>query len=132
MDFTVSSEPSVFRKTAARAAAEGALVAITGALLAGRVWTGASDRNGLAIGIASAWAASSASVAWLLWARGRPMPVFWRAFGGGMVLRAGVLGALAWWGLGRAAVAFEVLLLSYVCALLALLLTLEMRHFKIR
>lgn len=60
------------------------------------------------------------------------MKAFWWAFGGGMVLRAGVLAALAAWGYGRASVSFETLLLSYVFALLALLLTLELRHFRIR
>lgn len=60
------------------------------------------------------------------------MKAFWWAFGGGMVLRAGVLGILAVWGYERTAVSFEALLLSYVFALLALLLTLEMRHLKIR
>ena len=84
------------------------------------------------IGSAAAWAASSVSVAWLLWARGRSMKTFWWAFGGGMVLRAGVLGALAAWGYGRESVSFEVLLLSYVFALLALLMTLEMRHLRIK
>lgn len=84
------------------------------------------------IGGAAAWAASSASVAWLLWARGRSMKAFWWAFGGGMILRAGVLAALAVWGHGREAVSFEGLLLSYVFALLALLMTLEMRHLRIK
>lgn len=84
------------------------------------------------IGAAAAWAASTASVAWLLWARGRSMKTFWWAFGGGMVMRAVVLLALAVWGYGRTTVSFEGLLLSYVFALLALLLTLEMRHLKIR
>lgn len=60
------------------------------------------------------------------------MKAFWWAFGGGMVLRAVTLGALAVWGYRRAAVSFEGLLLSYVFALLALLLTLEMRHLKIK
>ena len=84
------------------------------------------------IGAAAAWAASSVSVAWLLWARGRSMRTFWWAFGGGMVLRAGVLGSLALWGYGRGSVSFEVLLLSYVFALLALLMTLEFRHLRIK
>ncbi|MBI2385506.1 MAG: hypothetical protein HYV14_05765 [Elusimicrobia bacterium] len=84
------------------------------------------------IGTAAAWAASSVSVAWLLWARGRAMKTFWWAFGGGMVLRAGVLGALAVWGYGRESLSFEALLLSYVFALLALLMTLEMRHLRIK
>ncbi len=101
-------------------------------LAAGRVWSSEADRKSVMIGAAAAWAASSASVAWLLWARGRSMKAFWWAFGGGMVLRAGVLAALAVWGYRRAAVSFEGLLLSYVFVLLALLLTLEMRHLKIK
>lgn len=101
-------------------------------LAAGRVWSSEADRGSLLIGTAAAWAASSVSVAWLLWARGREMKTFWWAFGGGMVLRAGVLAALAVWGYGRESVSFEALLLSYVFALLALLLTLEMRHLKIQ
>jgi hypothetical protein len=60
------------------------------------------------------------------------MKTFWWAFGGGMALRAGVLGVLAMWGYGRSGLSLEALLLSYVFALLALLLTLEMRHLKIR
>lgn len=101
-------------------------------LAAGRIWSSEADRRSLLIGTAAAWAASSVSVAWLLWARGREMRIFWWAFGGGMVLRAGVLAALAVWGYGRESVSFEALLLSYVFALLALLMTLEMRHLKIQ
>jgi len=84
------------------------------------------------IGVFAAWAASSASVAWLLWARGRSMKAFWWAFGGGMVLRFVVLTALAVWSYARPGTSLEAVLLSYVFALLALLLTLEMRHLKIR
>jgi hypothetical protein len=132
LDSTGSSEPSAFLKTAIRAAAEGAAVAAIGIFAAGRVWSSPAERKSLLIGAAAAWAASSASVAWLLWARGRSMKAFWWAFGGGMVLRAGVLGALAVWGYRRASLSFEGLLVTYVFALLALLLTLEMRHLKIR
>lgn len=85
----------------------------------------------MTIGVAAAWAASTASVAWLLWARGREMRIFWWAFGGGMALRAAVLLGLAVWGYGRDGVGLEALLLSYVFALLALLLTLEFRHLRI-
>lgn len=60
------------------------------------------------------------------------MKTFWWAFGGGMALRAAVLGAVAVWGYGRESVTFETLLLSYVFALLALMLTLEMRHLRIK
>jgi hypothetical protein len=132
LDSTVSSEPSAFLKTATRAAAEGAVVAALGVFAAGRVWSSPAERQGLVIGAVAAWAASSASVAWLLWARGRSMKTFWWAFGGGMVLRAGVLAALAVWAYGKDGLSFEVVLISYVFALMALLLTLEMRHLKIR
>ena len=84
------------------------------------------------IGTAAAWAASTVSVAWLLWAKGRAMKAFWWAFGGGMVMRAVVLAALAVRYYARPSTSFEGVLLSYVFALLALLLTLEMRHLKIR
>lgn len=84
------------------------------------------------IGVFAAWAATSVSVVWLLWARGRSMKAFWWAFGGGMGLRFGLVFVLAVWGYGRKTVTLDSLLLSYVFALLALLLTLEMRHFKIR
>ncbi len=101
-------------------------------LIATRVWSAAPDKRGILVGAAAAWAASVASVIWLIWARGRSMKEFWWAFGGGMALRAAVLGALAVWGYGRTTVTLEALLLSYVFALLALMLTLEMRHLKIR
>lgn len=97
-----------------------------------RVWFSPTEKRSLAAGFIAAWAASSVSVAWLLWARGRSMKTFWWAFGGGMVLRAAVLALLAAWGYGRESVSFEGLLLSYVFALLALLLTLEMRHLRIK
>ena len=60
------------------------------------------------------------------------MKSFWWAFGGGMALRAGVLAALVVFGYGRKSVTLESLLLSYVFVLLALLMTLEMRHLKIK
>ena len=86
----------------------------------------------MSVGMAAAWAASSVSVAWLLWARGREMKIFWWSFGGGMALRAAVLGMLAVWGYERPGSSLEALLLSYVFGLLTLLLTLEMRHLRIR
>lgn len=49
-----------------------------------------------------------------------------------MALRAGVLAALVVFGYGRKSVTLESLLLSYVFVLLALLMTLEMRHLKIK
>lgn len=60
------------------------------------------------------------------------MKSFWWAFGGGMVLRAFALALLAVVGYRREALSFEALLLSYVFALLALLLTLELRHLRIK
>jgi hypothetical protein len=132
LDSIASSEPLARSKTAARAAVEGAVVAITGALIASRVWSGPPDVRGIAIGAAAAWAASSASIAWLLWAIGRSMKTFWWAFGGGMVLRAVVLLALALWARGQDWVSFECVLISYVFMLLTLLLSLELRHLKIR
>ena len=101
-------------------------------MIAGRVWSVPPDVKGIEIGAAAAWAASSVSVAWLLWATGRSMKTFWWAFGGGMVLRAAVLSALAFWAYGKVGLSFEAVLLSYVFMLLASLLTLELRHLKIR
>jgi len=105
---------------------------LIGALVAGRIWTASPDRKGIAIGVGAAWAASTVSVVWLLWATGRSMEIFWRAFGGGMLLRTVVLLVLAVWAYGRPGLSLQIVLLSYVFALLALMLTLEMRHFKIQ
>ena len=88
--------------------------------------------RGILTGCAAAWASSSFSVAWLLWARGRDMRTFWWAFGGGMALRVAVLGALAVWGYRRETVSLDALLISYVFALLALLLSLEFRHLRVK
>lgn len=60
------------------------------------------------------------------------MKTFWWAFGGGMVFRAVVLLALAVWAHGKVGLSFEGVVISYVFALLALLLTLEMRHLRIK
>lgn len=125
-----SSGPSAVLKTAVRAAVEGALVAGTGALAASWFWP--SQKSAVAVGCATAWAATSASLAWLFWARGREMKVFWRAFGGGMAIRAGMLGVLAVWGYRREGYSLEGLLLSYVFVVIVLLLTLELRHLRIR
>ncbi len=132
LDSTGSSEPSAFLKTAVRAAVEGAIVAGAGVFAAGRIWSSPAERESLLIGGATAWAASAVSVAWLLWARGREMKAFWWAFGGGMVLRVVVLLVLAGWAYGKGGLSFEGVMITYVFALLALLLTLEMRHLKIR
>jgi hypothetical protein len=125
-----SSAPSAVLKTAVRAAVEGAVIAGAGGFIACRSWP--SQSHAIAVGCATAWAATSASLAWLFWARGRDMKTFWWAFGGGMALRAGALGGLAAWGFGREGVALEGLLLPYVFSVLILLLTLELRHLRIR
>lgn len=102
-----------------------------GYALAARIWSDVGAHAGMKVGVGAAWAASSVSVAWLLWARGRSMKTFWWAFGGGMALRAATLGGLAAWAWGRESVTVESVLLSYVFALLALLLTLETRHLRL-
>lgn len=132
MDSTGSSAPSHALKTGARAAAEGAVVAAIGAAVAVRFVGTPESVKGVEIGFVSAWAASAVSVAWLVWARGRDMKTFWWAFGGGMALRAGVLAVLAAWGYRRETVSLDALLVSYVFALLALLLSLEFRHLRVK
>lgn len=101
------------------------------AAVVGFVWKNGAIVAGARIGIAAAWAASAASVAWLLWARERSTKAFWWSFGGGMALRAAVLAALFGWGLAHAGSSMEALLLSYVFTLLATLLTLEIRHMRL-
>ena len=88
-------------------------------------------REGIVLGAAAAWLASSASVGWLLWGRGRSMRAFWCAFGGGMALRGAALAGLMAWSWGRAGVSVEALLLSYVFGVLAMLLTMETRYLKL-
>jgi hypothetical protein len=101
------------------------------AAASGLIWREKTFVEGARIGAAAAWAASSASVAWLLWARERSSKAFWWSFGGGMALRAAVLAGLAVWGLKRAGSSMEALLLSYVFVLLATLLTLEIRYMRL-
>ena len=69
---------------------------------------------------------------WLFWARERSTEAFWWAFGGGMLLRVTVLAGLFVWGLSRRGASMEALLISYGFALLALMLTLEIRHLRLR
>lgn len=115
-----------------RAAAEGAALGIAFAAAAGMIWTQPALVAGVRFGVAAAWAASTASVTWLLWARERSTGTFWGAFGGGMLLRGIVLGGLFLWGLRRAGTSMEALLISYGLALLGLMLTLEIRHLRLR
>jgi hypothetical protein len=97
----------------------------------GLIWRAPAYVEGVRIGAAAAWAASAASVAWLLWARERSTKAFWYSFGGGMALRAAALAGLAVWGIKHPGSSLEALLLSYVFVLLAALLTLEIRHMRL-
>jgi len=132
LDSTASSAPSDAFKTGARAAAEGAVLAAVAALAATRIWTSPSERLGIEVGAAAAWASSSVSVSWLIWARGREWKIFWRAFGGGMALRAATLAVLAFWGYRRESASLNALLVTYVIVLIALLFTLESRHLTLK
>ena len=49
-----------------------------------------------------------------------------------MLLRGAMLAALLVWGLRREGASMEALLISYGFALLALMLTLEIRHLRLR
>lgn len=86
----------------------------------------------LTAGFGLAWILSSGSVAWLLAAREKSLKAFWQAFGGGMALRGAGLVALMAWSWRREGVSAETLLLSYAFGVLAMLLTMELRHLKIR
>jgi hypothetical protein len=88
-------------------------------------------RFGIALGVGTAWLASSASVGWMVWGRTRGTKAFWIAFGGGMALRALALGGLMAWSWRRPDVSVEALLVSYVFGVLALLVTLESRYLKL-
>ena len=129
--FTGSSEPSRALRTALKAAAEGAIVGVLGAGAAAAFLRGPELHKGIALGVGTAWLASSASVGWLLWGRSRSTKTFWIAFGGGMALRAAMLAGLMAWSWRRADVSVEALLLSYVFGVLAMLLTMETRHLKL-
>jgi hypothetical protein len=129
--FTGSSEPSSVLRTALKAAAEGAVVGLAGAGAAVAVFSGPQIHKGIALGVGTAWLASSASVGWMLWGRSRSTKTFWIAFGGGMALRAAALAGLMIASWGRADVSTEALLVSYVFGVLAMLLTLETRYLKL-
>ncbi len=49
-----------------------------------------------------------------------------------MALRAATLAGLAVWGYGRESTSLNALLVSYAIVLIALLLTLESRHLKLK
>jgi hypothetical protein len=129
--FTGSSEPSPILRTVLKAAAEGAVVGTVGAGAASAFFRGSETLRGIVFGVAAAWLASSASVGWLLWGRGRATKAFWTAFGGGMALRAAALIGLMIFSWRRTDVATDALLVSYVFAVLAMLLTMETRYLKL-
>lgn len=129
MDSIASSGPSPVLKTALRAALEGGLV---GALVAAAGCGLVEARREVALGVGAAWILSTASVSWLLWARERSLKAFWWAFGGGTALRGAGLIVLMSWSWRREGVSAEALLLSYAFGVLAMLLTMELRHFKIK
>lgn len=101
------------------------MAAAAGAL----VWAlaGPGHREGALAGLAAAWAASTASIAILVWLREGSFRTFLRGFGAGVALRASVLVALtlATWGEGWDAQA--PLLGAYALGTLVLF-TLEVRH----
>ena len=132
MRFIDSSGRSAALRTGVRVAAEGAVLAAVCAAAAGLIWREPAVSAGARTGAAAAWAASTASLSLLAWARGRRAEAFWWAFGGGVALRAVVLAGLCVWGMRRADSSLEGLLLSYGFTLLALLLTLEFRHLRLR
>jgi hypothetical protein len=129
--FTGSSARSSVLRTALRAAAEGALVGIAGCGIAAAVFRGILIPTAIAVGTGTAWLASSVSVAGLAWGQRRSTKAFWWSFGGGMALRAAALAGLMGWSWRREG-AREALLLSYVFGVLAMLLTMEVRHIKPR
>ena len=131
MRFIDSFGHSSVLKAAAKAAVEGGVMALAMTMLAGMIWRDSVYRSGINVGVGVSWVATSISIAWLLWARGRGMKLFWWAFGGGMVLRASGLAILALWGWRHKDVSLEALLLSYVFSLLGMLLCLEFRHLRL-
>ncbi len=108
------------------------MLAVVLAATAGWIWSEPAVVTGTRIGATTAWAIATASVVWLIRARERSTEAFWWAFGGGMALRGAGLAGLAVWGLRRAYPSMEGLLLSYGFTVLALLLTLEIRHLRLK
>lgn len=49
-----------------------------------------------------------------------------------MALRAAVLAPLTVWSYGRVGVSLETTLVSYVFVLFAMMLTLDLRHFRVK
>lgn len=93
MGFIASSERPRSVRTVLRSAVEGGVLAALAVAACRAAYCGALTRS-VAVGIFSAWAASTASVAALVFARERGQKDFWWAFGGGMALRLALLAVL--------------------------------------
>ena len=114
---------------ALRSAAEAAGFGVAAALAASVFWSG-PVRHGVFLGLAAAWLGSSASAAWLFWAKGVSLRAFWWAFGGGMALRAAVLAALAAVVWKAPASEAAAVLVSYAVGV-AVMLLIEYRQIKL-
>ncbi len=117
-------------RAAAKGAAEGLVVSAVAGAGAAALWRGPGEAAGIWTGVGAAWAASSLSVWALLWGKAVGPKAFWRAFGGGVALRAAVLGGLMFLSREGGALSAPATLLAYVLAVLALLI-LEYRHIGI-
>lgn len=95
------------------------------------VWLGPGDRFRVALGLAAAWLASTASVAALALMRDMPGIGFMRAFGAGVALRGFVLAALMAAVWGQEGEVQAPLLSAYALGILGLL-TLEYRHLMVK
>lgn len=113
-------------QAAARSALEGG--ALTGAAALVLWWALSRELFAPAsAGLASAWAASTVSVAAMILARGRSWKAFWWAFGGGVALRATVFVVLVAWAWSAGWPVQAAMWCAYALGVL-LLLQLEYRH----
>lgn len=103
----------------ARVAAEAGLAGFLAWAPSAAIWP--DHRRHITEGVAAAWLASMLSVAWMAWARERSAKAFWRAFGGGIALRAAFLAGLMAAGYGRPEQEQAARLLSYVLGLVVML-----------
>ena len=116
------------RKAALKSAIEGAaLSAIIAGFLAFFL-DGKSAKLAM-LGLAAAWAVSSAGVTMLIFADPGTFSTFLRAYGAGVAMRAGVLIVLMAAVYGKAWAVQAPLLGAYVLGVLTLLL-IEIRHLK--
>lgn len=93
-------------------------------------WLPSGVRPAAAVGLSAAWAASTASMAALVWFRRAPFKSFLHAFGAGVALRGLVFAALAAavWGLDGERQA--AVLSAYALGVLGLLIV-EYRHLRV-